>query len=369
MQLQFLQLCLLAAVVVAKNILLTNDDGWSATNIRATYHKLKEAGHNVLLVASVVQKSGNGGRFEVPSSETLEEDGEFGYPKRGAPSWDHEPDDDHVWYFNGTPASCVAFALSHLVPEKFDNMTIDLTVSGPNEGPNMGPNAFSGSGTVGAALYSVYRGIPAVAFSGSNFNNSFYKDDLDLDNDKAPPTIYANKIVEFVDHLFAVQNETGQPVLRPGYGVNVNFPLVGKPSKSDAILGLLTGKDIENAPECYDPVWADARVSGNSSSLATVKIVDGKAQMSFGLSAFDGCIHGDCSYPGETFLYASANCTTTVSLFSFDTDADTASQHRFAEIMAPLVDEEKEGKKEKGDEKDKEDKEDKEDKKDKKNKD
>lgn len=33
-----------------KTILLTNDDGWASTNIRATYSALKDAGYDVLLV-------------------------------------------------------------------------------------------------------------------------------------------------------------------------------------------------------------------------------------------------------------------------------------------------------------------------------
>lgn len=64
-----------------KTILLTNDDGWAATNIRATYNALKDAGYEVVLVAPVSQRSGFGGQFAVPTSETLETDGEFSYPQ------------------------------------------------------------------------------------------------------------------------------------------------------------------------------------------------------------------------------------------------------------------------------------------------
>ena len=61
---------LLSVGALAKNILLTNDDGWQATNIRATYYKLKEAGHNVFLVAPVSQRSGFSGKFDIPTSPT-----------------------------------------------------------------------------------------------------------------------------------------------------------------------------------------------------------------------------------------------------------------------------------------------------------
>lgn len=53
----------------ALNILLNNDDGWASANIRETYRLLKEAGHDVLMVAPVVDNSGQGGR--VSASQTL----------------------------------------------------------------------------------------------------------------------------------------------------------------------------------------------------------------------------------------------------------------------------------------------------------
>ena len=192
---------LLSVGALAKNILLTNDDGWQATNIRATYYKLKEAGHNVFLVAPVSQRSGFSGKFDIPTSPTLQTNGEFNYPPAGAPSWGHEVDDNHIWYFNGTPASSAVFGINYVIPKYGDNVTIDLVVSGPNEGTNMSPGLFTISGTVGATYTSIYRGIPGVAFSGSNSNNSFFKDSLDLKDNKEPSTIYANKVVEFVNQI------------------------------------------------------------------------------------------------------------------------------------------------------------------------
>ncbi|KAG7661168.1 uncharacterized protein J8A68_005318, partial [[Candida] subhashii] len=86
---------LLASGAFAKTILLSNDDGWAATNIRATYYKLKEAGHDVFMVAPVSQRSGFCGTFDLPETPTLETNGGFNYPAAGAPSWGHEVDDDH----------------------------------------------------------------------------------------------------------------------------------------------------------------------------------------------------------------------------------------------------------------------------------
>ena len=155
--------------------------------------------------------------------------------------------------------------MSYLIPEKFNNISIDLTVAGPNEGTNLSPGFFTLSGTIGATYYSVGRGIPAIAFSGSNSNSSFYKDSLDLKDKKEPSTIYAEKIVEFVDNLFKAHNNTKGPVLPLGYGVNVNFPPVGHE----------TGKGSKNGgKECLNPKWADARISGKYSYAPDIKIVN-----------------------------------------------------------------------------------------------
>ena len=43
-------------------ILLGNDDGWAEANIREFYRLLKRSGHDVVLVAPVVDNSGQGGR-------------------------------------------------------------------------------------------------------------------------------------------------------------------------------------------------------------------------------------------------------------------------------------------------------------------
>ena len=75
----------------------------------------------------------------------------------------HEVDDNHIWYFNGTPASSAVFGINYVIPKYGDNVTIDLVVSGPNEGTNMSPGLFTISGTVGATYTSIYRGIPGVA--------------------------------------------------------------------------------------------------------------------------------------------------------------------------------------------------------------
>jgi hypothetical protein len=54
--------------------------------------------------------------------------------KAGAPSIGTDPNDSHIWYYNGTPSACVQIALDYIFPT-FTNITSgtpDLVLSGPN---------------------------------------------------------------------------------------------------------------------------------------------------------------------------------------------------------------------------------------------
>lgn len=308
-----------ASSAIAQKILLTNDDSWAATNIRATYHKLKEAGHDVLMVAPASQRSGWGGKFDFPPGNKLQTDGEFAYVKAGDPAWGHEVDDDHVWYFNGTPAACVAFALNYVEPYYFKNSTskFDLVVAGPNEGTNLSPATFTLSGTIGATYNAVYRGIPAVAFSGSNSNNSFFKDNLSLNDTSSPSTIYAGLIVDFVEALFEGQGDLPS-ALPLGVGINVNFPPVGL-----------------QASNCTSPTWVHSRLTGafqNGYDLAYNATSD---TVDWSIHSMPGnfvCHNGNCGLPSENAVVEKFQCSSSVSVFSIDYDANTQLQ----EYVSPL---------------------------------
>lgn len=51
---------LLFSVAEAKNIVLSNDDGWAEINIRVFYDLLTKAGNSVVLSAPADNKSGTG---------------------------------------------------------------------------------------------------------------------------------------------------------------------------------------------------------------------------------------------------------------------------------------------------------------------
>lgn len=319
---KFLTLLSCATIAVAKNILLTNDDGWAATNIRATYYALKNAGHDVLLVAPVSQRSGWSGKFDVPYTSTLLTNGEFDYKVAGDPIFGHEADDDHIWYFNGTPASSMSLGIDYIIPKYFPelNNSIDLVVAGPNEGTNQG-GFFSISGTIGATYNSVYRGLPAIAFSGSNGNNSFFKDSLD-DDPQNPSNIYANLTVEIVNQLFAAQgdNERALPL---GVGLNVNYPPVGNIADNG----------------CVTPDLVYSRLSGLDSPAMKVKVNETTGiplTVEVDTAALAACLNGICDLPSESEVITRA-CAASISAFSVDYDANAQLQTGVRDLLAPII--------------------------------
>lgn len=302
-----------------KTILLTNDDGWAATNIRATYRELKAVGYDVILVAPVSQRSGFGGQFGLPPTVNLTTNGEFSYPAAGAPSWNHEQDDLNVWYFNGTPSSCVAFGLEYVIPKYFNNKTVDLVVAGPNEGTNLSPGMYTLSGTIGATYTAVGRGIPGVAFSGSNGNNSFFKDDASkINKTDFAPNVYAKKVVEFVEILF--ESQKNHPRLLPlTTGININLP----PITSD----------------CVDPEWVFTRLSGPESVSPNLKLNETSGLFVWQYGQFVGtkqCVFGDCDLPSESWILTDKLCKSSISVFSIDYDASYEQTQTVEKYLDPL---------------------------------
>lgn len=314
---------LLLSVVFAKNILLSNDDGWAATNIRAAYRDLKEAGHNVIMVAPVAQRSGWGGRFQIPEeTDKLVSNGEFDYKVKGDPAWGHEDDDMNIWYFNGTPSACVAFGLDYVIPKHFSNVTIDLVVNGPNEGINVGPMLYTLSGTMSATCLGVYRGYPAVAFSGSNSNNSFFKDSLD-DDPLNPSNINAKQLVSVVDQLFEAQGVNSR-VLPLGVGLNVNIPKVGYDSDYN----------------CTSPKFVYSRLNGLDSDTSSIVYneTSGYVHVKYIYpESLTICYAGDCTLPSEALILEEYKCSTAISAFQVDYDANLVLQNQVKGLLTPLV--------------------------------
>ncbi len=169
------------------NILLANDDGWDAVGIQAMKNALEAAGHNVTLVAPLVNQSGKS------ASLTFDL----------VPVQQMSPNEFAV---DGTPATCVLLGISGILPSR-----PHLVVSGTNNGKNVGPDT-PFSGTVGATIAALRARLPAIAFS--------------TDPPPGDPAQHfanvANFAVRLIARLKAVNPTPG--VLPPRTALNVNYP-------------------------------------------------------------------------------------------------------------------------------------------------
>ncbi len=181
----------------ALDILLVNDDGFDAPGITTLATALREAGHDVTIVAPLEQQSGRGTDLDVPrlfevlSVETF------------------APGDFSV---DATPVVVTRAGLQAL----FDG-TPDLLVSGTNQGENVGRSAIS-SGTVSAAVAGIYAGVPSIAVSAGI--------DLAGGTFETPEATFdsaAGITVDLVADLLATAGDG--PLLPERTGLSVNVPV------------------------------------------------------------------------------------------------------------------------------------------------
>jgi 5'-nucleotidase len=122
------------------HILISNDDGLSATGIQVLAGRIRQLG-DITIVAPDRNCSG------ASNSLTLES------PIR---IYEVEPGVHRV---SGTPTDCVHIALTGLLKED-----PDMVLSGINHGANLGDDVIY-SGTVAAAMEGRFLGLPAIAIS------------------------------------------------------------------------------------------------------------------------------------------------------------------------------------------------------------
>ncbi|KAF3923593.1 Exopolyphosphatase [Orbilia brochopaga] len=322
----FVSVALSCGLVSSLNIILNNDDGWATANIREFYKALKADGHNTYIVAPVEQQSGQGGRVVFTIDSKLGRPGQYNTVPAGAPSFGSDPMDSHIWYYNGTPAAVTFFALDYLVKRKgiFGGADPDLIVTGPNEGSNLGTFVFTLSGTVGAAYSAVSRGIPAIAFSGSNFANRPYTSVNHTDDDAVVMAKLGAKVVKHLED--GTKNTSGNKKILPyAYGINVNFPYIGSASFDQ--------------PACWDPAFTHSRLTGGAAT--DIAVYNEKTELftwgdDYASPGVNTCINGDCSLPGETDVVK--QCKTSISVFTIDYDAPTCGGHaQVRELLSGLV--------------------------------
>lgn len=122
-------------------ILVSNDDGVDAPGIRMLADGLRDAGHEVLVVAPDRDRSG------ASNSLTLDS------PVRVVQL------DERTWRVHGTPTDCVHVAITGMFERE-----PDMVVSGINTTANLGDDVIY-SGTVAAAMEGRFLGLPALAVS------------------------------------------------------------------------------------------------------------------------------------------------------------------------------------------------------------
>lgn len=174
------------------NILISNDDGYSAPGIRVLADELASLGR-----VRVIAPDGN--RSGASNSLTLHQPIAF---------TQHE---DNLYSVDGTPADCLQVAFGALDIDA--DLVPDIVVSGINNGPNMADDTLY-SGTVGAAMEGRALRLPPIAVSMATFAPTHYA---------TAAKAVANIIRQFVepDHgsaLSAFSEGHVRPVL------NVNVP-------------------------------------------------------------------------------------------------------------------------------------------------
>jgi len=122
-------------------VLVSNDDGVDAPGIRFLAEALRQAGHEVTVVAPDRDRSG------ASNSLTLDQ------PLRAKPLG------NEVYSVAGTPTDCVHLALAGMMAAD-----PDIVLSGINNTSNLGDDVIY-SGTVAAAMEGRCLGLPAIAMS------------------------------------------------------------------------------------------------------------------------------------------------------------------------------------------------------------
>lgn len=190
---------------VPLRIMLTNDDGATASGLLAVRDALCAVGDNVTVVAPATNQSGTSAKFTTSGTVTATQTS-FQCGAHTASSW----------AVSGTPADTVYFAKSVV----FSASPPDLVISGSNAGNNVG-DGVPHSGTVGAATTATTIGWSALAVSSGVSANAAAT--------QAGYVATGRFVATLTARLAASQNHVGSK--RPGgllpanTLLNVNYPL------------------------------------------------------------------------------------------------------------------------------------------------
>jgi len=130
-------------------LLVSNDDGIRSPFLHALVAALRDAGHELFVVAPLHEQSWTGASKcrHRPVASAIADLG-LGVP---------------TWTVDGTPADCVNISLAHLLPG--GPSAFEGVVSGINLGLNTTLGFINASGTIAAAWEGALHGLPAIACS------------------------------------------------------------------------------------------------------------------------------------------------------------------------------------------------------------
>ncbi|KAK4187384.1 putative acid phosphatase [Podospora australis] len=285
----------LSSAVQGLNILITSDDGFGAANVRELYKQMVSLGHNCYVVASVAALSPVGVHTAFTTSSKLLTDGDWGLIKAGAPSLGVDPNDTHIWYYNGTSTAQVVIALDYILPTYAKFPTPDLVISGPNSVSDSGALLHTVSGTMGATYVAIERGIPAMAFwTGNNVPIPYPWVNASTKVGLQDPATITARLASTLTQAFIAKAD-GNRVLPPGYGVLVSLPYITSYTSDactnppfvlaresshetrgsyDTKSGLFTRLHGTAENGEVDPSWVDDAVNPSCVSSVTIFSVD-----------------------------------------------------------------------------------------------
>ncbi len=198
----------LSSQALALNIVLTNDDSWETTNINVLKSTLETAGHDVIMSAPCTAQSGKGGAMVFIKPVSVDETQASEQKYCVGDTDDSVPSSQFV---EGKPVMAAVYGIDVAAQSKWGQAP-DLVISGPNEGNNLG-YMNNNSGTLGATMIALSKGIPAIAISANS----------NTESDVEQSQLVANTVVDIVSKLVDSQG-AGQPLLPAYTGLNVNTP-------------------------------------------------------------------------------------------------------------------------------------------------
>lgn len=249
-------------------VLLTNDDGYNAPGLKCLYDNLKNK-FNVITAAPDKERSGAGHSFT------------YAKPLHYEKNSDINGINGYIIY--GTPADCVKFAVSYLLPQR-----PDIVVSGINFGENSGLSAFY-SGTVAGAREGAFWNIPSFSFSICKESTEYCLE-------------YASLVPDIIEKLLFTIKESD--IKEENYYYNINFP----PCKPSEVKGTrITWQSMAFFDDRYEKIEVETHHTGEGYMIVGDKKDIEKSD------AFDSC--------------ALMNNYITITPLTFDATAHNAIPH------------------------------------------